>query len=70
MDNCRHLADRCPPNPTEFIGLVPMGHKRLLFFFFFVPGALSSRFPRINHPGSVGTKAEFRGSGRCRFPPG
>ena len=69
VDSCGHLADQCPPNPTEFIGLVPLGQKgRMLFFF--VPGALSSRFPRINHPGSVGTKAGFRGSGRYRFPPG
>lgn len=27
-------------------------------------------FPRINNPGSMWTKTGFKGSGRCRFPPG
>ena len=62
MDGCRCLAERCPPSPTEFIALVPMGQKGC---FFVVPGALSFRFPRINHPGRVGAKAGFR----CRSPP-
>ena len=33
VDSCGHLADQCPPSPTEFIGLDPMGQKgRMLFF--------------------------------------
>lgn len=36
--------------------------------FPFVSGTLRSRFSRINHPGSVGTKAGLKGSRRCRFP--
>lgn len=62
MDSYGLLADQCPPNLTELIGLVPMDQKGCFFL------ALSSRCPRINHLGSVGPKARYMDSERYRFP--